>query len=170
MTNLSDLLPRDASPDSLLDAFTGWVEASGISLYPHQEESLLAVLAGDNVIVTTPTGSGKSLIALGAHFAALAEGRRTWYTAPIKALVNEKFFALCEAFGAERVGMVTGDASVNADAPIVCCTAEILANLALREGRRTGTRLGVAGSAGGTPPGAVRDHVGDPRGRDGTCR
>lgn len=135
MTNLSDLLPRDASPDALLDAFTGWVEASGISLYPHQEESLLAVLAGDNAIVTTPTGSGKSLIALGAHFAALAEGRRTWYTAPIKALVNEKFFALCEVFGAEQVGMVTGDASVNADAPIVCCTAEILANLALREGR-----------------------------------
>ena len=136
MTNLSDLLPRDASPDALLDAFTGWVEASGISLYPHQEESLLAVLAGDNAIVTTPTGSGKSLIALGAHFAALAEGRRTWYTAPIKALVNEKFFALCEAFGAEQVGMVTGDASVNADAPIICCTAEILANLALREGHR----------------------------------
>lgn len=134
MTNLNDLLPRDPSPDALLDVFTGWVESSGISLYPHQEESLLAVLAGDNAIVTTPTGSGKSLIALGAHFAALAEGRRTWYTAPIKALVNEKFFALCEAFGAERVGMVTGDASVNADAPIVCCTAEILANLALREG------------------------------------
>ena len=136
MTNLSDLLPRNPSPDALLDAFTGWVEASGISLYPHQEESLLAVLAGDNAIVTTPTGSGKSLIALGAHFAALAEGRRTWYTAPIKALVNEKFFALCEAFGAEQVGMVTGDASVNADAPIICCTAEILANLALREGHR----------------------------------
>ena len=135
MTNLNDLLPSDPSPDALLDVFTGWVESSGISLYSHQEESLLAVLAGDNVIVTTPTGSGKSLIALGAHFAALAEDRRTWYTAPIKALVNEKFFALCEAFGAERVGMVTGDASVNADAPIVCCTAEILANLALREGR-----------------------------------
>ena len=127
MTNLSDLLPQDLSADSLLEIFTTWVEDSGISLYPHQEESLLAVLTGDNAIITTPTGSGKSLIALGAHFAALAEGRSTWYTAPIKALVNEKFFALCDAFGAENVGMVTGDASVNADAPIICCTAEILA-------------------------------------------
>ena len=131
---LTGHLPPDPNPDALFDAFTAGVESSGISLYPHQEESLLAILAGDHAIVTTPTGSGKSLIALGAHFAALAQGIRTYYTAPIKALVNEKFFALCEAFGAENVGMVTGDASVNADAPIICCTAEILANLALREG------------------------------------
>ena len=96
---------------------------------------MLAILAGDHAVVTTPTGSGKSLIALGAHFAAFAEGRRTYYTAPIKALVNEKFFALCDAFGADNVGMVTGDAAVNPEAPIICCTAEILANLALREGR-----------------------------------
>ncbi|MDO5091873.1 MAG: DUF3516 domain-containing protein [Propionibacteriaceae bacterium] len=132
---LTDRLPPDPTPDALLDAFTRHAEASGISLYDHQEESLLAILAGDHAIVTTPTGSGKSLIALGAHFAALATGIRTYYTAPIKALVNEKFFALCEAFGAENVGMVTGDASVNADAPVICCTAEILANLALREGQ-----------------------------------
>ena len=131
---LTDRLPPDPTPDALLDAFTRYTEASGISLYDHQEESLLAILAGDHAIVTTPTGSGKSLVALGAHFAALATGIRTYYTAPIKALVNEKFFALCETFGAENVGMVTGDASVNADAPVVCCTAEILANLALREG------------------------------------
>lgn len=135
MTTLTDLTPTDPTPDALFETFTAWVEEQGITLYPHQEESLLAILAGDHAIVTTPTGSGKSLIALGAHFAALAEGRRTYYTAPIKALVNEKFFALCDAFGADNVGMVTGDASVNADAPVICCTAEILANLALREGR-----------------------------------
>ena len=87
------------------------------------------------MILSTPTGSGKSMVALGAHFAALAEGRRTYYTAPIKALVSEKFFNLCEIFGAENVGMLTGDASVNAQAPIICCTAEVLANQALREGR-----------------------------------
>lgn len=122
-------------PDALFDGFVAWAKASaGVSLYPHQEEAILGVLMGGNVIVTTPTGSGKTLIATAAHFAAFAEGRRTFYTAPIKALVSEKFFALVAIFGAENVGMVTGDASVNADAPIVACTAEILANIALRQG------------------------------------
>ncbi len=86
------------------------------------------------MILSTPTGTGKSLVATGAHFAALARGQRTFYTAPIKALVSEKFFALISVFGAENVGMLTGDAAVNAQAPIVCCTAEVLANIALREG------------------------------------
>ena len=123
-----------ADPDDLETGFVAWASQEGFSLYPHQEEALLEILTGANVIVTTPTGSGKSLIATAAHFATLAAGGRTYYTAPIKALVSEKFFALIDLFGAERVGMVTGDASVNADAPIVCCTAEILANIALREG------------------------------------
>ena len=133
---LTDLLPRSSDPDTLLDAFTTWVEGRGIALYPAQEEAVIEILTGANVILSTPTGSGKSMVALGAHFAALAEGRRTYYTAPIKALVSEKFFNLCEIFGAENVGMLTGDASVNAQAPIICCTAEVLANQALREGAR----------------------------------
>ena len=136
---LTDLLPASGSghsPDELLDAFTTWVAEQGISLYPAQEEAIIELLTGANVILSTPTGSGKSLVATGAHFAALAEGRRTYYTAPIKALVSEKFFALCDVFGAENVGMMTGDASVNANAPIICCTAEVLANQALREGDR----------------------------------
>ena len=120
-----------ASP---LDGFVEYVESEGISLYPAQEEALLEILDGRNVIMNTPTGSGKSLVAAGAHFAALAGGRRSVYTAPLKALVSEKFFALCEAFGAERVGMITGDAAVNSGAPIICATAEILANWALRDG------------------------------------
>ena len=95
------------------------------------------------MILNTPTGSGKSLVAVAAHFAALAEGRRSWYTAPIKALVSEKFFALCREFGTEQVGMITGDAAVNPGAPIICCTAEIVANLALREGARATTDLVV---------------------------
>ncbi|HSJ20159.1 MAG TPA: DUF3516 domain-containing protein [Nocardioidaceae bacterium] len=136
--SLTDLLPAtppaDADPDALLDAFTSWTAEQGISLYPAQEEAVIEILTGANVILSTPTGSGKSLVATGAHFAALAEGRRTYYTAPIKALVSEKFFALCEVFGADKVGMMTGDASVNAHAPIICCTAEVLANQALREG------------------------------------
>jgi superfamily II RNA helicase len=131
---LTDQLPGSADPDSLFDAFAGWAKDRGLTLYPHQEEALIEVLSGANVILSTPTGSGKSLVATGAHFAALADGRRTFYTAPIKALVSEKFFALCDTFGASNVGMLTGDASVNESAPIICCTAEILANIALRDG------------------------------------
>ncbi len=114
-----------------------------MTAYPHQDEALIELLSGANVIVATPTGSGKSLIAAGGHLAALAGGRRSFYTAPIKALVSEKFFDLCATFGADRVGMLTGDASVNADAPIICCTAEVLANIALREGKRTEVGLVV---------------------------
>ncbi len=121
-------------PDAVFTAFTAWTLEQGLTLYPAQEEALIEVVSGANLIVATPTGSGKSLVATGAHFAALAAGGRTFYTAPIKALVSEKFFALCDVFGAERVGMMTGDAAVNGGAPIICCTAEVLANIALREG------------------------------------
>ncbi|MCC2593533.1 DUF3516 domain-containing protein [Tessaracoccus sp. OS52] len=135
MTLTDTLQATGKDPDALYEAFVAWAGRDGLQLYPHQDEALVDILSGANVVVTTPTGSGKSLIATGAHYVALATGGRTYYTAPIKALVSEKFFALCETFGAEVVGMVTGDASVNPDAPIVCCTAEILANIALREGR-----------------------------------
>ena len=127
-------LPPAPDPDALLDGFVDFVADEGISLYEAQESAILELLDGNNVILNTPTGSGKSLVAAAAHFVALADDRRSFYTAPIKALVSEKFFALCRDFGAERVGMITGDASVNPDAPIICCTAEILANLALRDG------------------------------------
>src|SRR5260370_22987308 len=133
---LIDQLPPAADPDSVFEAFAGWAKREGLTLYPHKEEALIEVVSGANVIVSTPTGSGKSLIAVGAHFAALAQGVRSFYTAPIKALVSEKFFALCEELGPASVGMMTGDASVNADAPIICCTAEILASIALREGQQ----------------------------------
>ncbi len=136
---LPELLPTPtdgtaADPDAVLEAFTEWVSGRGIALYPAQEEALLEVVSGANVVLATPTGSGKSLVAAGAHAAALAAGIRSFYTAPLKALVSEKFFALIEVFGAQNVGMMTGDASVNPGAPIVCCTAEVLANLALRSG------------------------------------
>ncbi|WP_449384973.1 DEAD/DEAH box helicase [Cellulomonas soli] len=132
---LADRVPADPhDADALYEAFTGWAADQGLSLYPHQEESLLELVSGSHVIVSTPTGSGKSLIAAAAHFVAFAQGRRTYYTAPLKALVSEKFFALVEAFGSANVGMMTGDSAVNPTAPIICCTAEILANLALRDG------------------------------------
>ncbi|MDI3330938.1 MAG: DUF3516 domain-containing protein [Micrococcus sp.] len=135
---LTDLIPApDAprlSPDAVYECFLDWTRSRGITLYPAQDEAVMELVQDNNVILATPTGSGKSLVALAAHFHALARGRRTYYTAPIKALVSEKFFALVDVFGAENVGMVTGDSSVNGDAPIICCTAEILANQALREG------------------------------------
>ncbi|HEX9622728.1 MAG TPA: DUF3516 domain-containing protein, partial [Streptosporangiaceae bacterium] len=140
---LLDQLPATADPDSVFDAFASWAAEQGLTLYPHQEEALIEIVSGANVILSTPTGSGKSLVAAGAHFAALARGVRTFYSAPIKALVSEKFFALCEMFGAESVGMMTGDASVNATAPIICCTAEILANIALRDGAQADAGLVV---------------------------
>ena len=133
-TPLVARLGADRSADVLLGAFVDHVADQELDLYPAQEEAILELLDGANVILTTPTGSGKSLVAEAAHFAALATNRRSFYTAPIKALVSEKFFTLCATFGSDRVGMITGDAAVNASAPIICCTAEIVANMALREG------------------------------------
>ena len=127
---------RNIDTDEIYERFFTWVEdVKGVEPWPHQEEAIMDLLAGDHVILNTPTGSGKSLVALGMHFAALCTGRRSYYTAPIKGLVSEKFFDLVEVFGRENVGMITGDTHINADAPIICCTAEILANQALREGR-----------------------------------
>src|SRR5687768_17292782 len=132
--DLSALRARGADPDELFASFAEWASDAGTVLYPAQQDALIEIVSGSNVILATPTGSGKSLVAAGAHFTALARGERSFYTAPIKALVSEKFFALIDTFGAQNVGMMTGDAAVNADAPIICCTAEVLANLALRLG------------------------------------
>ena len=141
MTAESPLLARlpelGEKLDDATDVFDRFLEYTleiGLELYPAQEEALLEIVADNNVILATPTGSGKSLVALAMHFKAMCEDKRSVYTSPVKALVNEKFFALCEAFHPDNVGLLTGDASVNRDAPIICCTAEILANMALREG------------------------------------
>src|SRR5699024_10670664 len=131
------MLPADADPDTLFETFSTWSAEQRVERYSTQEEALIEAVSGSHVILSTPTGSGKSLVAIGAHFAALARGERTFYTAPIKALVSEKFFALIEVFGADDVGMLTGDSSVNPDARIICCTAEILANMTLRLGTET---------------------------------
>lgn len=133
---------RNLTADDIYERFFDWaIDVKGIEPWPHQEEAIMDILAGDHVILNTPTGSGKSLVALGMHFAALCTGRRSYYTAPIKALVSEKFFDLIEVFGRENVGMITGDSHINADAPIICCTAEILANQALREGEHADVGL-----------------------------
>lgn len=134
--NVSPLLPTESglSNDELLGRFLDSVSARGLELYPAQESAILEIFEGHNVILNTPTGSGKSLVASALHCHSLGQGRRSVYTCPIKALVNEKWLALCREFGPENVGLSTGDATVNRDAPILCCTAEVLANLALRDG------------------------------------
>jgi len=136
---LIDWVPEGgiSDADAILDRFTRWCTDAGFSLYDAQEEALLELMTNHHVVLSTPTGSGKSLVALGLHFKAMCEGKRSFYTAPIKALTSEKFFALCDEFGAENVGLLTGDASINWSAPIVCCTAEILANMTLRQGLET---------------------------------
>ena len=135
---LYELLPDVDSPssDDLLGRFLDYVDALGLVLYPAQEDAVLGLFEGKNVILNTPTGSGKSLVASALHFASLAHSRRSVYTCPIKALVNEKWMALCRELGAENVGLSTGDATVNRDALVLCCTAEVLANIALRNGDR----------------------------------
>lgn len=132
--SLLERAPRPYDADAMYVAFVDWAEDRGLSLYPAQDEAVIEIVSGANVILSTPTGTGKSLVAVAAHAASVAAGGRSYYTAPIKALVSEKFFQLADIFGAANVGMVTGDSSVNPDAPIICCTAEILANLALRHG------------------------------------
>ena len=122
------------TPDEALEVFLEWVDARGMELWPHQEDALMDLAVGDSVILGTPTGSGKSMVALGLCFMAVATGRVAYYTAPIKALVSEKFFDMVDILGRENVGMITGDTTINTEAPVICCTAEILANQALREG------------------------------------
>ncbi len=135
MAPLAELLPPHGSDQSLvLDAFAAWAQESGRPLYPHQEEAALALAAGDHVVLATPTGSGKSLVAVAGVLLALNEGRRAVWTAPIKALVAEKFFDLVDLLGAQHVGLATGDAAINLDAPVLVCTAEVLANNALALG------------------------------------
>lgn len=134
MPELAPLERRLAGEGEALDKFLDYTIERGVELYPAQEDAILELYAGKNVILNTPTGSGKSLVAEALHFKSLVDGRRSFYTSPIKALVNEKFLALCRSFGPDKVGMITGDASVNASAPIICCTAEILSNDALRYG------------------------------------
>src|SRR5205807_2467889 len=120
---LYDLLPRDERPSNevLLGRFLEYTQSKKLELYPAQETAILEVFEEKNVILNTPTGSGKSLVAAAAQFKALAQGKRSIYTCPIKALVNEKWLALCREFGSENVGLSTGDASVNGSAPILSC-------------------------------------------------
>ncbi|MGE4607978.1 MAG: DUF3516 domain-containing protein, partial [Myxococcota bacterium] len=140
-----DRVPEAGTRDvgEILDRFIEWVRDTGLELYSHQEDAIMEVMADRHVVLCTPTGSGKSLVAMAVHFKALCEGERSFYTCPVKALASEKFFDFCKIFGAENVGMLTGDASINPAAPIICCTTEVLSNMALRQGAATPIRYVV---------------------------
>src|SRR6476646_3037401 len=157
--------PEPPDPDVLFDVFETWVTEQGLMLYAAQEEALIELVSGANVILSTPTGTGKSLVATGAHLAALARGERTFYTAPIKALVSEKFFALIAIFGAENVGMLTGDAAVNSQAPLICCRDRPGGDGRVPLLLRARPGLGLAGAAARAPAGAVPADVRDARRR-----
>ena len=96
MQNLGSRVPSGGTTDTdeILDLFLEWAADAGFDLYPAQEEALLELMSGRHVVLSTPTGSGKSLVALGLHFKGLCEGRTSFYTSPIKALASEKFFSV----------------------------------------------------------------------------
>ncbi|MBV8882400.1 MAG: DEAD/DEAH box helicase, partial [Chroococcidiopsidaceae cyanobacterium CP_BM_RX_35] len=94
-----------------------------------QQEAIAALNAGRSVVVCAPTGAGKTLIGEYAIYRALAGGRRVFYTTPLKALSNQKLRDFRERFGYQTVGLLTGDASINRDAPILVMTTEIFRNM-----------------------------------------
>src|SRR4051812_3155604 len=94
-----------------------------------QLEAMDALDDGQSVLVAAPTGSGKTVVAEYGIEAALRAGRRAFYTAPIKALSNQKFHDLVGRYGPDRVGLLTGDNAINGDAPVVVMTTEVLRNM-----------------------------------------
>jgi ATP-dependent RNA helicase HelY len=101
----------------------------GFSLDPFQVEACEAVEEGAGVLVCAPTGAGKTVVGEFAVHKALAEGRKAFYTTPIKALSNQKYNDLVERYGAAKVGLLTGDNAINGDAPVVVMTTEVLRNM-----------------------------------------
>jgi ATP-dependent RNA helicase HelY len=107
-----------------------------------QIDAVAAFERGDSVVVTAPTGSGKTLIAEAAIDGIIRRGLRAFYTTPIKALSNQKFGELIERHGRDQVGLLTGDNTINGDAPVVVMTTEVLRNMIYSESPAIG-RLGV---------------------------
>ncbi|MEV6576027.1 DEAD/DEAH box helicase [Streptomyces sp. NPDC051577] len=98
-------------------------------LDPYQVEACKALEAGKGVLVAAPTGSGKTIVGEFAVHLALRQGRKCFYTTPIKALSNQKYADLVKRYGADKVGLLTGDNSVNSEAPVVVMTTEVLRNM-----------------------------------------
>ncbi len=116
-----------------LDYRSSFVEALGFGLDRFQIDAIDAIDQHVNVLVSAPTGSGKTIIANYAIGRILQRGERAFYTTPLKALSNQKYKELCELYGDERVGLLTGDTSINGAGDIVVMTTEVLRNMLLTE-------------------------------------
>jgi ATP-dependent RNA helicase HelY len=114
-------------------SFDGYLRGLPFELDEFQRQALDVALKGSTVVVSAPTGSGKTVIAEGAIHAALDRGKRAFYTTPIKALSNQKYGDLVDAMGKQMVGLLTGDNVVNAEAPVVVMTTEVLRNMIYAE-------------------------------------
>lgn len=114
--------------DLELEFYEKFFIARGLEPYPVQEQAFDHIFAGRSVLVTVPTGTGKTVIGKAAIHKALALGQKAIYTSPLRALTEEKYRELCEDFGADRVGFATGDYKVNPEAPVQVVVAEILWN------------------------------------------
>jgi hypothetical protein len=121
-------MPAPSPADLELAFVDKFFWSQGREPYPVQEQAISAIISGKSVLVTVPTGTGKTLMAKAGIFAALARGQRAVYTTPLRALTEEKFRELSDDFGPENVGFATGDYKINRDAPIQVEVAEILWN------------------------------------------
>lgn len=106
-----------------------WVEGLSFTPDPFQIDALDAVEAGNSVLVAAPTGAGKTIVGQFGAYVAVQRGMRAFYTTPIKALSNQKYLELCELYGADNVGLATGDTSINSKAPVVVMTTEVCRNM-----------------------------------------
>jgi Superfamily II RNA helicase len=116
-------------------ALASFREMYDFGLDPYQIEACQALEAGKGVLVAAPTGSGKTVVGEFAVHLALQQGKKCFYTTPIKALSNQKYADLCRRYGAAKVGLLTGDNSVNSDAPVVVMTTEVLRTCCTRAPR-----------------------------------
>lgn len=106
-----------------------WVAGLSFTPDPFQLDALDAVEAGNSVLVAAPTGAGKTIVGQFGAYVALQRGMRAFYTTPIKALSNQKYLELCDLYGADNVGLATGDTSINSKAPVVIMTTEVCRNM-----------------------------------------
>jgi ATP-dependent RNA helicase HelY len=127
---------------SILDYRREFIEGLGFGLDRFQLDAIEAVDKRVNVLVSAPTGAGKTLVANYAIGRELEREQRTFYTTPLKALSNQKYHELCELYGTQRVGLLTGDTSINRTAPVVVMTTEVLRNMLLTESDQL-TSLGL---------------------------
>ena len=130
----------------------GFIRSLDFELDDFQREACLSLQAGRGVLVAAPTGAGKTIVGEFAIYLALQRGLKAFYTTPIKALSNQKYSELADKYGADQVGLLTGDTSINGDAPVVVMTTEVLRNMLYADSGHPG-RPRLRGHGRGPLPG-----------------